>query len=139
MVKQLPAPAAERRPTLDAAGSGDRTFPLVALLQLATFWAALAACVDGAQLRSLAGQFPDRWWLGLSMIAAAVAAGAGIGLVLGLGQLRPVRNAIAGMAVGSACGAALLAAYAAPAPPDRGMAAAAMLLATTIALRVRAA
>jgi hypothetical protein len=139
MVKRLPASMSDKRPALDAAGSGDRTFPLVALMQLATFWAALAACVDGAELRSLVGQFPGNYWLGLTMIAVAIVGGGVIGLVIGLGQLRPMRNAIAGVAVGSACGAALLAAYAAPAPPVRGLAAAAMLLATTIALRVRAA
>jgi hypothetical protein len=95
--------------------------------------------VDGAELRSLASQFPGHFWLGLLIIAAAMATGAGLGCVLGLGQLRPVRSAIAGVVVGSACGAALLAAYAAPAPPERGLAAAAMLLGTTIALRMRAA
>lgn len=139
MVKQPPTSSTGKRPGLDATGSSDRAFPLVALLQLATFFSALAACVDGAELRNLVGRFPENSWIGIALIAAAVIAGGGLGLALGLGQLRPARNAVAGMAVGAACGAALLAAYAAPAPPGRGLAAAAMLLGTTIALRVRAA
>jgi hypothetical protein len=139
MVKHLPAPVGAKRPALDAAESGDRAFPLVALLQLATFCAALAACVDGERLLVLAGEFPANLWLGIALIVAAVFGGGGLGLVLGLGQLCPGRNAVVGMAVGVTCGAALLAAYAAPAPPGRGLAAAAMLLSTTIAFRVRAA
>jgi hypothetical protein len=139
MVKQLPAPTTGRRPAVDAAESGDRAFPLIALLQLATFFAALAACVDGERLLVLAGEFPQNPWVGLALIVAAIAGGGGLGLILGLGQLRPARSAVIGIAVGVACGVTLLAAYAAPAPPVRGLAAAAMLLGTTILFRMRAA
>jgi hypothetical protein len=62
-----------------------------------------------------------------------------IGVVIGLGQLRAARSAAVGGAFGAALGVAILAIYLAPAPPSRSSGAVAVLLISTIAIRIRAA
>jgi hypothetical protein len=119
-----------------------RSFPLIALFQLATCWAALAMCVDGNRLRDVLNPQGNilywSWEPWLAVTGAALPA-ALLGFILGLGQLRMARGAGLGLLVGGLCGLALLAVYVAPAPPMRVAAASALVLATTIAFRVRSA
>jgi hypothetical protein len=113
------------------AGTTEQSFPLIALLQLATFMAAITACVDSKALLKRVDQAAQN-----PLEAAAVGA---IGFLIGLGQLRMARSALVGGAVGAAFGLAILAIYLAPAPPIRTAGAVAVLLVSTIAIRVRAA
>jgi hypothetical protein len=138
MVKLLPAPQGPRSATVGMASS-ERSYPLVALLQLATFWAALAACVDGAKLRSMLDLASQNMTMAAAAIIAAFVLGGLLGSFVGMGQLRMWRSAVAGFAAGGLCGGAILAVYAAPAPPARALGAAATLVLTTIAFRCRAA
>jgi hypothetical protein len=117
----------------------ERSFPLIALVQLATFWATIVACIDGEALGKALDEAP-RWpaiaaWL----TSLAIAVGAALGFVIGLGQLRMWRSAWAGAGVGALYGLAILAVYVAPAPIEQAVAAAGVLMITTIAFRIRAA
>jgi hypothetical protein len=117
----------------------ERSFPLIALVQLATFWATIVACIDGEAL----GKALDdaaRWpALAGGLLGLAVAVGAAIGFAVGLGQLRMWRSAWAGAGVGALYGVAILAVYVAPAPIPQAIAAAGVLLMTTIVFRIRSA
>lgn len=117
----------------------ERSFPLIALFQLATFWATIVACIDGEALGKALDDAP-RWpaiaaWL----TSLAVVVGASLGFVVGLGQLRMWRSAWAGAGVGALYGVAILAVYVAPASIEQAVAAAGVLMATTIAFRIRSA
>lgn len=113
-----------------------RSFPLVALLQLATFWAALAACIDGKALTTQMNRAPDQPVVAAVAGVFAALAGVVLGFAVGLGQLRMWRSAATGAAVGMVYGLVVMAVYVAPAPLERAAAAAAMLVLTTIAFRV---
>jgi hypothetical protein len=115
----------------------ERSFPLVALLQMATLWAALAACIDGAQLRILLDRLPREEPIIWGFVAGVVTVGGVFGLFVGAGQIRMWRSAALGFVVGSLSGGIILSIYMAPAPIERALAAAVMLLLTTIALRWR--
>ena len=136
-----PADKSEKWLAEPPAGLQERSFPLIALFQLATFWATIVACIDG---KALADAVDHMWeWPG-SIIAAqlivlAVTLGAAVGFAVGMGQLRMWRNAVAGAGVGILYGLAILAVYVAPAPIEQAVAAAGVLLATTIAFRIRSA
>lgn len=133
-----PKPAAPSAPSV-AAGSTEQSFPLVALLQLATFMAAIAACVDNQELlKQVERAAKEPFWAALIVLAAAAVAGA-IGFVIGLGQLRGTRSAMLGAAFGAAVGVTILCVYLAPAPPLRTAGAVAVMLLSTIAIRIRAA
>jgi hypothetical protein len=134
-----PLDDADSRAWPDAVGVQERRFPLVALLQLATFWAVIVACVDGAALSAAVDSIPRRPWLAAALLAVALVVGGGLGFVVGLGQLRMWRNAVAGAGVGMLYGIAVLAVYVAPASLAQCLAAAAVLLATTLVLRIRSA
>ncbi len=116
-----------------------RSFPLIALVQLATYLAAIAACIDGAALYKRLDQAGAEPLIAASMILGAACTVGLIGVVIGASQLQMNRSALVGGAVGALYGVMILAAYAAPAPLERSAAAAAMLLLTTIAFRIRAA
>ena len=122
-----------------SAGGTEQSFPLIALLQLATFMAAIAACVDSQELLKRVNQAAQNPLEAASVVLLAAAAVGSIGFVIGLGQLRMTRSAVAGSAVGAGFGLAILAIYLAPAPPIRTAGAVAVLLVSTIAIRVRAA
>jgi hypothetical protein len=121
------------------AGLQERSFPLIALMQLATFWATIVACVDGKELAKAVDQIAERPAVAAQLILLAVTLGAGVGFAVGLGQLRMWRNAVAGAGVGILYGIAILAVYVAPASIQQAAAAAGVLLATTIAFRIRSA
>jgi hypothetical protein len=122
-----------------AIGSTEQSFPLVALLQLATYLAAMAACVDGKELVARLHGIGDEP-IPAAMVALMAAGICGtIGLVIGLGQLRRWRSALAGGAFGAAVGLAILAVYIAPAPPLHTLGAAGLMLVSTLIIRLRAA
>jgi hypothetical protein len=129
----------EKWPNDPPAGLQERSFPLIALVQLATFWATIVACVDGKELAKAVDQMWERPAVAAQLILLAVTLGAGVGFAVGLGQLRMWRNAVAGASVGILYGIAILAVYVAPASIQQAAAAAAVLLATTIAFRIRSA
>lgn len=130
--------AAPARSAAPPAPTRIRSFPLIALVQLATYLAAIAACIDGpGLLKALTYAATEPLIAASAVLAAACAVGL-IGVVIGASQLNINRSALVGGAMGALCGVLIVAAYAAPAPIERS-AAAAMLLLTTIALRIRAA
>jgi hypothetical protein len=130
---------AEKPPVDTDEVMAERRFPLVALLQLATFWAVIVACVDAPKLAAAINSAPRMPLLAAALLVAAVAAGGTVGFFIGLGQLRMRRNALAGAGVGMLYGIAILAVYLAPAPIKQLLVAAGVLLATTLAFRIRAA
>ncbi len=114
----------------------DGSFPLIALLQLAAFSAALVACIDGRRLMEILSQSPPL------ILAAAAGVSVVVGflaVVFGFGHLRRWRTALAAGAMGALHGPAILAAFAAPAPFWRAGPAVAVLLISTIVLRIRSA
>lgn len=113
-----------------------QSFPLVALMQLATFWAALAACIDGDLLTTAMDRAPSQPLIAAVVGCIAALAGALLGFAIGLGQLRMWRSGATGAVVGMFYGLVVLAIYVAPAPLERAAAAAAMLVLTTVALRI---
>jgi hypothetical protein len=131
-------PTTPRTSRPDAAAF-QRSFPLVALLQLATFGAALGACIDGGKLADATGALAEREFVAWALLAAAAALGACLGFFVGLGQLKMWRSALGGAAVGLVTGLAILAVYVAPAPIPRVASAAAVIIVTTLAIRCRAA
>lgn len=113
------------------------SFPLIALLQLATFSAALVACVDSQELTSQI-QRSKEYVPAAIAIAMFVSASIGfIGMILGSGQFRFRRSALVGGAIAAVHGLAIVAAFVAPAPLERSAAAVGMLLVTTVAFRIR--
>ena len=110
------------------------SFPLIALLQLASFTAVLVACVDGQKLRQvIASQ-------NYVAVGTAVLVSVFIGfivVILGFGWSRLGRSALVAAMIGGLHGPAFLAASAAPAPFNRAFAAIAVLVLSTVVLRVR--
>jgi hypothetical protein len=123
---------AVQRPILAATKNG--SFPLIALLQLASFTTVLVACIDGRDLRQvIASQSYEV--LGIAVLASIVI---GFAVVLfGFGWSRLGRSALVAAAIGGLHGPAVLAAYAAPAPFLRAFAAIGVLVLSTVVLRVR--
>jgi hypothetical protein len=95
--------------------------------------------LDGKELAKAVDQIAERPAVAAQLILLAVTLGAGVGFAVGLGQLRMWRNAVAGAGVGILYGIAILAVYVAPASIQQAAAAAGVLLATTIAFRIRSA
>jgi hypothetical protein len=116
----------------------ERSYPLVALLLLATVWAAMFACVDGQSL--LRGFQADSWRNFGTWIAPAVlmSVGACVGAAVGMSQVRVWRSVAVGGLIGSVYGVAIFAVYAAPAGFDRAASSAVVIMVSTIALRFRA-
>jgi hypothetical protein len=115
-----------------------RSFPLIALVQLATFLAALVACINGQELSRRVHQAVVEPLMVASAVLGACASVGLIGIIIGMSQLHMNRSALIGGGVGALYGLVILAVYIAPAPVERSAAAAAMLLLTTIAFRIRA-
>lgn len=134
-------PANKGAPVASSGAVQEGSFPLIALFQLATFLAAMVACIDGGKLGEALGRSRDAAELAINVAIAAAGClpMAFIGFVVGLGQLRMWRSAVVGGAIGALYGLMIMALYVAPAPIERGAAAAAMLVLTTIAFRVRSA
>lgn len=110
------------------------SFPLIALLQLASFTAVLVACVDGQELRQVITS------QNYVAVGTAVLVSVFIGfivVILGFGWSRLGRSALVAAMIGGLHGPAFLAAYAAPAPFNRAFAAIAVLVLSTVVLRVR--
>jgi hypothetical protein len=130
------SPVVPFAPAASTIGQRDGSFPLIALLQLAAFSAALAACIDGRRLIEVIDQN--------NIVNLAVAVGASmvagfVAVLLGFGHLRRWRTALAAGGIGALHAPAILAAYAAPAAFWRAGPAVAVLLISTIVLRVRSA
>ena len=135
-----PAPQPEPAPPNRLSGTARRSFPLVALFQLATFCAALMACIDGAAMgKLLDGMSFASSRRAMAVVAATVIAGGLLGLFVALGQFGMWRSAAKGSIVGALGGAAILCVYVAPASIERTTAAAAVLLLSTLVVRARAA
>jgi putative Mn2+ efflux pump MntP len=116
----------------------ERSFPLIALLQLATFMAALVTCIDSRQLsRQLSFAREEPLIAAACLVAACLVVGV-IGVIIGASQLSMKRSALAGGGVGILYGVVILAVYVAPAPIHRAAAAAALVVLTTLAIRIRA-
>jgi hypothetical protein len=116
----------------------ERSFPLIAVFHLATFWAAMLACIDGAALgKILRGRW--EWGWDAAIVVAALFAAMFFGAAVGLGQVRMWRSAALGAFIGVLYGPTMLAVYLAPAPITRGLAAAGLLTLTTLVFRIRAA
>jgi hypothetical protein len=131
-------PAAPSAPPVTA-GSTEQSFPLIALLQLATFMAAIAACVDNQELLKHLDRAGEEPLSSAAIVLAAAAAASAIGFIIGLGQLRGIRSAMLGAAFGASVGVTILCVYLAPAPPVRTAGAVTVMLLSTIAIRIRAA
>jgi hypothetical protein len=116
----------------------ERSFPLIALLQLATFLAALVSCIDSDDLSRNLDFARQEPLLGAACVLGACSVVGLIGVVIGASQLQMKRSALAGGAVGAFYGVLILAVYLSPAPLHRAAAAAAMAVLTTIAIRIRA-
>ena len=121
-----------RRPAAATARNG--SFPLIALLQLASFTAVLVACVDGQELRRVIAS--QDYSVGGIAVLASVLLGS-VTVIFGFGWSRLGRSALVAGAIGGLHGPAFLAAYAAPAPFNRAFAAIAVLVLSTVVLRVR--
>jgi hypothetical protein len=117
----------------------NRSFPLVVLFQLATCSAALLACVDGPALGQAIDGPSAAMPLALAAVVGVVITGGLIGALTGLGQIQKWRSAVLGFFVGSLSGLLILCVYAAPAPVSRMAAAAAVILLSTVAVRLRSA
>jgi hypothetical protein len=138
-MSQTNAPAPADRSPAPPVANADRSFPLIALMQLATCWAALAACVDGAWVRERLNAPGVTWGDVIPLVLASVLAGGAIGVAIGFGQIRKWRSSALGFVAGGAFGVTLAAVYAGPAPLGRALAAAVLIVGTTILPRVRAA
>jgi hypothetical protein len=117
-----------------AATARNGSFPLIALLQLASFTAVLVACVDGQELRQVIAS-QDYGVLGIAVLTSVVIGF--VTVIFGFGWSRLGRSALVAAAIGGLHGPAVLAAYAAPAPFNRAFAAIAVLVLSTVVLRVR--
>ena len=116
----------------------ERSFPLIALLQLATFLAALVSCIDSRKLSRQLGFMSDEPLMAAAALIGACCLVGLVGLIVGASQLRMKRSALAGAGVGALYGLVILAIFIAPASLLHAAAAAAMALLTTIAIRIRA-
>ena len=137
--KTLPSVAAPAAAVTPATAETERSFPLVALMQLGAVIAAIVVCIDGPRLWELFQQIGDAPWIALGLIATAMISSGVIGLVIGLGQRRRFRSALIGAAAGALFGLLMLAIFAAPASLERCAGGIAMVLFSTIALRANAA
>lgn len=117
----------------------ERSFPLVALMQLGAVIGAIVVCIDGPRLWKLFQRIGEEPWAAVALIATAIVSSGVIGLVIGLGQRRRFRSALIGAAAGALFGLLMLAVYAAPASIERCSGGIAMVLISTIALRANAA
>lgn len=117
----------------------ERSFPLVALMQLGAVIAAIVVCIDGPRLWELFQRVGDEPWVALALIMTAMASTSVVGLVIGLGQRRRFSSALAGAAAGAIIGLFMLAVYAAPASIERCSGGIAMVLISTVVLRANAA
>lgn len=115
-----------------------RSFPLIALVQLATYLAAITACIDGRALYTRLDQAAAEPLIAASVMLGAACLVGLVGVIIGSSQLQLNRSAAVGGAVGALYGIVILAVYAAPAPIERAAAAAAIMVLTTIAFRIRA-
>jgi hypothetical protein len=131
--------AAPTRSTAQPTAGKMRSFPLLALVQLATYLAALTACIDGRALYTRLDQAASQPIIAVSMVLGAACLVGLVGVIIGASQLQLNRSALVGGAVGALYGIVILAVYAAPAPLERAAAAAALTVLTTIAFRIRAA
>jgi hypothetical protein len=114
----------------------NRSFPLIALVQLATFCAALMACIDGGKFRDFLEDVPQLAGPAVAGFVGAMFVGGFLGLMLGLGEHHVWRSALKGMCIGALCGVAMMFVYVAPAPLPQAAAAAVVLLLSTIIMRV---
>jgi hypothetical protein len=133
-----PLEDAAARPITPATAAQERSFPLIALLQLATFLAALVSCIDSRGLSRRLRFLQDEPWIAAAAVVGACCAVGLVGLIVGASQLRMKRSALAGAAVGGLYGLIILAVFVAPASLPHAAAAAAMAVLTTIAIRIRA-
>ena len=117
----------------------ERSFPLVALMQLGAVVASIVVCIDGPRLWELFQQIGDAPWIALALGTAAMISSGVIGLVVGLGQRRRLQSALIGAAAGALFGLLMLAIFAAPASLERCAGGIAMVLLSTIILRANAA
>src|SRR5215211_1677268 len=78
-----------------------RSFPLIALVQLATFLAGLVACIDGHQLSEVLNRGPFDLMLAASAVLGACASVGLIGVIIGMSQLQMNRSALIGGGVGA--------------------------------------
>ena len=116
----------------------ERSFPLVALMQLGAVIGAIVVCIDGPRLWELFQRIGDEPWVAVALIMTAMASAGAVGLVIGLGQRRRFRSALVGAAAGAMFGLLMLAVYAAPASFERCSGGIAMVLISTIVLRANA-
>lgn len=121
------------------AAETERSYPLVALMQLGAVLGAIVVCIDGPKLWKLFERIDDEPWLAAALVATAMSSLGVIGLTVGLGQRRRLRSALLGFAVGATLGLVMLAIFAAPASIERCASGIAMVLISTILLRVNAA
>jgi hypothetical protein len=128
VIEEVPRPAAV------ATASRNGSFPLIALLQLASFTAVLVACIDGRELRQ---EIASANYIVVGTAALVSSFLGFIAVILGFGWSRLGRTALVAAVIGSLHGPAFLAAYAAPAPFIRAFPAIAVLVLSTILLRVR--
>jgi hypothetical protein len=127
------------RRAAEATAVKDGSFPLIALLQLASFSAVLVACVDGRELAEVIRHQGLIVSIGAGVVSAALGFLA-VAWTFAFDNLRRVwRSALGASIIGGLHGPALLAVYAAPAPFWRAGPAVAVLLLSTILLRVRSA
>jgi hypothetical protein len=129
------APASSR----EAIAVQHRSFPLVVLLQLATVCAALLACVDGSAVWRVYDAPNVGTTVQVLAMFGVLLAGGVIGALVGLGQIRKWRSALLGFFFGALSGFLIMCIYAAPASVTRIAAAAAVIVLSTVIVRLRAA
>lgn len=134
-----PPAATPDRPASTGATETERSFPLVALLQLGAVLGAIVVCIDGPKLWKVSERIGDEPLIALAIVMTAMISVGFIGLTVGLGQRRRFRSALVGFTAGAAFGLVLLAILAAPASIERCSSGIAMVLISTILLRVNAA
>lgn len=138
MSDESPFADVDAKPATAYAAEAERSFPLVSLLQLGAVMGAVAVCIDGKKLWELFLRLGDELSTALILILAAALSAGTIGLVIGLGQRRRWRSAFLGAAVGALVGLLILAIFAAPAPIERLCGGIAMVIVSTVALRIGA-
>ena len=138
-MSETPPEVADSSSNREAPAVLNRSFPLVVLFQLATCSAALLACVDGPALgRAIDSPAAVDPFIVTAVVGVVIAGGL-IGALTGLGQIQKWRSAVLGLLVGSLSGLLILCVYAAPASVGRMAAAAAVILLSTVAVRLRSA
>ena len=126
-------------PATRLAAVSDRSFPVAALVHLATFCAALLACIDGRTLQAAVAGLADEPPSGRVEVIGALLAGGVLGALVGLGQLKVWSGAVKGFCSGALCGAVILGVYTAPSSLERALAAPMLVLLAPIAMRLRSA